>query len=205
MSRKVLLAGMLALLLPMHAWSAGDDDPKAVVEKAVNGVIHVLKARKDPNHITLAEREAIRRAVEGYFDFREMAKRSLGRPWKNMTPAQREEFVRTFRELLERSYGNRLSEYHNQTVRYGKVRIKGRRAFVNTEVVDAEKTTPVRYSLIHKKKGWRVYDIKVEGMSLVSTYRTDFKQSVSKNGIDGFIQALKRRVEALRKQDKGKG
>jgi len=168
----------------------------------VNGVIHVLKSRSDQGVITLADREAIRQSVKGYFDFREMAKRSLGKPWRDMDEMHRTDFVDTFQELLERSYGNRLSEYHDQTVEFGEVKTKGRIAIVNSKVIDAEKSTPVRYKLVHKKAGWRVYDIKIEGISMVSTFRSDFKQSVSKNGIDGFLSDLKKQVEKLKEQDK---
>jgi len=203
MFRKFLFVFSLTAILPLHAFATADD-PRAVVEKAVDGVVHVLKTRQNQGAITLKERDAIRQAVKGYFDFREMAKRSLGKPWRTMDENQRADFVTTFRELLERSYGNRLSEYHDQTVSYGEVRTKGRRAIVNSKVIDAEKTTLVRYSLIHKKTGWRVYDIKIEGISMVSTFRTDFKQAISKNGMDGFISDLKQRVEKLKEQDQTK-
>jgi phospholipid transport system substrate-binding protein len=194
---------MLALVaLPLTgARAATGDDPKAVVEAAVNGVIKVLTSRPDPKKITEADREAIRQAVEGYFDFREMARRALGKPWKKLSEEQRKEFVATFRELLERSYGNRLSEYHNQKVIYGDVKTKGRIAIVHSEVVDADKRTPVLYKLVHRKNGWRVYDIKVEGISMVSTFRTDFRQSVSQKGLEGFLADLKKRVDELREQD----
>jgi len=203
MFKKFLFSLALAALLPVYAL-AEPDGPKGAVETAVNGVIHVLKYRQNQDAITLKDREAIRQAVEGYFDFREMAKRSLGKPWRKMNEEQRTGFVNTFRELLERSYGNRLSEYHNQTVEYGKVRTKGRIAIVDSEVVDAEKRTPVRYKLVHRKAGWRVYDIKVEGISMVSTFRSDFKQSVSQNGLGGFLSDLKKQVEKLKKQDQAK-
>jgi len=205
MFKKFLLGLSLAAMLPLHAWAVVNDNPRAVVEIAVNGVIQVLKSRQNKNIITLEDRDAIRRSVEGSFDFVEMAKRSLGRPWKAMNGAQRADFVDTFRELLERSYGNRLSEYHNQTVAFGKVKTKGRRAIVNSEVIDAEKKTPVRYKLVRKKNGWRVYDIKVEGISMVSTFRSDFKQAVSKKGIDGFISELKQKIEKLKNKDQVKG
>jgi len=201
MFKKFLFSLVFATLLPIYAL-AGSDDPKTVVETAVNGVIHVLKSRPNQDAITLKDREDIRQSIEGYFDFREMAKRSLGKPWRKMDEAQRTDFVNTFRELLERSYGNRLSEYHDQTVEFGKVKTRGRIAIVNSEVIDAEKRTPVRYKLVHKKSGWRVYDIKVEGISMVSTFRSDFKQSVSQKGIDGFLGDLKKQVEKLKKQDK---
>ena len=133
-----------------------------------------------------------------------MARRALGKPWKKLSEEQRKDFVATFRELLERSYGNRLSEYHNQKVIYGDVKTKGRIAIVHSEVVDESKRTPVLYKLVHRKNGWRVYDIKVEGISMVSTFRNDFKQAVSQKGLDGFLADLKKRVDKLRGQDKAK-
>lgn len=176
--------------------------PKDVVVRAVSGVIKVLKARKHPDALTQEERDAIRLAVQDYFDFDEMAKRSVGKPWRNMPEEKRQEFVEIFRELLERSYGNRLAAYHNQEVEYGEVYTRGNRAVVDTEVIDGEKRIPVRYTLHLEDGDWRIYDIKIEGISLVSTFRTDFRQTLEKEGVNGLIAELKRRVEKLRKEDK---
>lgn len=202
MLKKLLFSLTLAIILPVYGF-AEPVTPKVVVETAVNGVIQVLKSRQNQDAISLKDRKYIRHAVEGYFDFLEMAKRSLGKPWRKMDEAQRTEFVATFRELLERSYGNRLSEYHDQTVEFGKVKIRGRIAIVDSEVIDAEKKTPVRYKLVHKKTGWKVYDIKVEGISMVSTFRSDFRQAVRKKGIDGFLADLRKQVGKLEEQDQG--
>lgn len=200
MIRKILFAIVLSAALPLTALA--EDGPKQVVEKAVDGVVQVLKMREHPDKpLTSRDRDAIRKAVQGYFDFREMAKRSLGRPWRGIDESQRQAFVKLFRELLERSYGNRLSEYHNQTINYGEMMVRGSRAIVDSEVVDADRKTPVRYSLYHGKDGWRVYDIKIEGISLVSTFRTDFKGVIDKDGFKGLMISLKERVEHLREQD----
>jgi len=199
----VLLIAFLALL-PIQAM-ADEIGPQEVVKTAVGGVIDALKARPDQKVLSSADRDAIRSAVKGYFDFAEMAKRSMGKSWKKLSKEQKNEFVATFRELLERSYGNRLSDYHDQEVEYGKVRIKKRIAIVNSDVVDATKRTPVRYKLVHKKTGWRVYDIQVEGISMVNTFRTDFNTAVNKDGIEGFLNGLKERVAKLQKQDQDKG
>ncbi len=207
MLKTLLFSFTLAIALPAFAVAEPAvpnivNTPKIAVETAVNGVIHILKSRQNKKIITIKDREAIHQAIKAYFDFHEMAKRSLGRPWRKMDKAQRAEFVGIFRELLERSYGDRLSGYHDQTVEYGKVRIKGRVAIVDSVVVDAEKRTPVRYRLVHRRTGWKIYDIKVEGISMVSTFRSDFGQSVSQNGINGFITELKRKVEKMQKQDR---
>lgn len=201
MFKKILLTLILVILLPLQAFADSEDAPKMVVKTAVDGVIQALKSRSNQDVLTFADREAIRKSIEAYFDFREMAKRSLGKTWKKIDETQRTAFVDTFSELLERTYGNRLSEYHDQTVEYGKVKIKGRIAIVNSEVVDTEKRTPVRYKLVHRKAGWRVYDIKVEGISMISTFRSDFKQTISKKGFNGFFGDLKKQVEKLQNQD----
>jgi len=200
MFKKMLILLSFIALLPMQGF-AHDLGPLPVVQIAVGGVIDALKAREDQASLSSADRAAIRKAIEGYFDFGEMAKRALGKPWKKMVREQKKEFVATFRELLELSYGNRLADYHDQKVEYGKVKIGKRTAIVNSEVIDAEKRTPVRYKLVHKKSGWRVYDIKVEGISMISTYRTDFRAAVNKDGIDGFLDGLKKRVAGLKEQD----
>lgn len=204
MRNKLLVLIAFLALLPMQAM-ADDMGPKAVVEAAVNGVIHVLQTRKDKAVLSIEDREAIRKAVYGYFDFEEMAKRALGRPWRQMNDAQKSEFVATFRELLERSYGNRLSEYHDQKVQYSDAVVKGRIAEVDSNVIGSDKTTPVRYWLVHKQVGWRVFDIQIEGISMINTFRTDFNDAVHKSGIEGFLSQLKNRVDGLRKQDQNKG
>jgi len=203
MFKKLLVLMSFLVLLPVQSM-AEELGPRDVVKTAVNGVIDVLKARKDTSVLTPEDRGAIRKAVEGYFDFPEMAKRALGAPWKDMNDAQQVEYVDSFQELLERTYGNRLADYHDQVIEYGEVMIKGRIAVVDSDVVDADKRTPVRYKLVHKDSGWGVYDIKIEGISMVSTYRTDFGASVDKKGIDGFLGELKDRAAGRLGSDQDK-
>ncbi len=204
MFKKLLVLMAFLALLPMQIM-AEEMGPRDVVKAAVDGVIDVLKARKDQSVLASEDRDAIRKAVDGYFDFAEMAKRALGKPWRRLNDEQKAEFVNSFRELLERTYGNRLSDYHDQKVEYGKVIVKKRIAVVDSDVVDADKRTPVRYKLVHKDAGWGVYDIKIEGISMISTYRTDFGASVNKHGIDGFLSELKDRASGRLGQDQDKG
>lgn len=202
MFRKMLVVMSLLLLLPMQGM-AGEVGPKQAVEITVNGVIDVLKARADQTMLTEQDREAIRKAVAEYFDFEEMGKRALAAPWKELSVAQQKEFVGLFRQLLELTYGNRLAGFHGQLVEYGEEFVKGRIAIVDSEVVDGDKRTPVRYKLVSKEAGWRVYDIQVEGISMISTFRTDFAASVNKDGVEGFLADLKDRVDGMQNQEKG--
>jgi len=198
---KSLLSMFLVAVMLCPATAQASSSPEAVVQAAVNGVIEVLKARKDHQHLSAEDRQAIRSAVKGHFDFREMAKRSMGRGWREINDGQRQHFALLFQELLERSYGNRLAQFNNQTVEYGKVRVKGKRARVNTQVMDPDKAIPVRYSLYSKDNEWHVYDIRIEGLSLIATFRTDFKTIYKKEGYEGLVQKLETKVENLKKED----
>jgi len=198
--------GLITFLLfcfaaPVWANDTERDDPKIVVEKAVNGILHALEGRKDQSKLTEQDREAIRQQVEGRFDYREMARRSVGRAWKKQTPEQQAAFTETFRQLLERSYGNRLADYHGQVVEFDKAEFKKNKARVKTRVIDSNKTTPVEYRL-HQNAGiWQVYDIKIEGVSLVGTFRKDFKGPLRKDGFDGLLKALRDKVKRLKEKD----
>jgi len=200
----VVMSLLAVMILPFPVQgAAGETGPKQAVEITVNGVIDVLKARADQKSLSEQDREGIRKAVSQYFDFEEMAKRSLAAPWKDLSENQKAEFVGLFQQLLELTYGNRLADFHNQTVEYGEEFIKGRIAIVDSDVVDADKRTPVRYKLVSKEVGWRVYDFQVEGISMISTFRTDFTAAVNKDGVEGFLTDLKARVAGMQTEEKG--
>jgi len=180
-----MIKGLITILLlwvaaPVWANDSNRDDPKVVVEKAVNGILHALESRNDQSKLTEEDREAIRQQVEGRFDYREMARRSVGKAWKKQSIEKQTTFTETFRQLLERSYGNRLSEYHGQTVEFDNAEFKKKKARVKTRVIDANKSTPVEYRLHQRDDAWQVYDIKIEGVSLVGTFRKDFKGPLKK-------------------------
>jgi len=177
------------------------DDPKIVVEKAVNGILHVLEVRTNPKILTETDRKAIRKQVDGRFDYHEMARRSVGRSWKKQSLEQQAAFTETFRQLLERSYGNRLAEYHGQVVKFDKAEFKRNKARVKTHVIDSNKVTPVFYRLHQRAGAWQVYDIKIEGVSLVGTFRKDFKGPLKKSGFDGLLKTLQEKVAHLKNKD----
>jgi len=196
-----LFAAALITLLPSLAQA--DIGPKATVQKTVNSVIDILKARANPDELSARDRLAISKAVENSFDFREMARRSLGRGWRSLNEEQRQQFTHVFRELLERSYGSRLAGFSGQTVSYGEVRQKKRgRVLVETEIIDNRKHIPVNYSLYKSRNGWRIYNIIIEGVSLVSTYRTNFRDLLKKEGFEGLLKNMQAKLEKLKAADK---
>ena len=199
---KALIVAVLTVLAVSNAWAEHANDPKAIVEGTVNDIIQVLEAREDKTKLTEEDRENIRKVVTGHFDYREMSKRSLGKAWKSTSESERENFTELFRKLLERSYGNRLASFRDQKVEFDDAQFKKDKARVKTRVIDTEKETPVEYRLHQTATGWQVYDIRIEGVSLVSNFRTDFQEGIKRNGgFEGLVQALEKKVKKLEEKD----
>ncbi|MDQ6967262.1 MAG: ABC transporter substrate-binding protein [Mariprofundaceae bacterium] len=201
MTKGLITFLLFCFALPVWANDTEQDGPKVVVEKAVNGILHALGSRKDQSKLTEKDRAAIRQQVEGRFDYREMARRSVGRPWRKQSSEQQAAFTKTFRQLLERSYGNRLSAYHGQIVEFDNAEFKRNKARVKTRIIDSNKITPVSYRLLQSAGTWQVYDIKIEGVSLIGTFREEFKGLLKKDGFDGLLKKLQDKVARLKKKD----
>lgn len=196
------IAIIVAMLFSVSAWAA-EEGPRAVIETTVNQLIHVLEQRKDKSVISATDREAIRQVVEGRFDYRAMARRSLGRPWKKLDEAERTHFTQLYRDLLEGSYGNRLSEYRGQKVVFAKAEIKRNKARVKSTIIDGERETPVEYRLHQTSSGWQVYDIRIEGASMVFTFYQDFKATLEDGGYEHLVKSLEKQVAKLKAKDQG--
>ena len=160
------------------------------------GVDRVLKVLEDPSlkgGAQVAERRAVvRKIAQEIFDFPEMARRSLGRHWQTLTQKQREEFTTLFRDLLERAYVARIEQYGGERITYLNERIDGDSATVGTRIIDKSGTeVPVDYRLLRNGDRWLVYDVNIEGVSLVSNYRTQFNKIMQTSGYDDLIQRLR--------------
>jgi len=195
--KSLMLALVMACYMPMQLL-ASEDSPKVVVESTVQAIIDVLEARADKATITDADREGIRQVVAGKFDYREMSRRSVGKPWKKMTAEKQVEFTELFRQVLEYSYGNQLAGYHGQKVVFEKADFKKDKARVKGAIIDNNKTIPMEYRLHQTPTGWQVYDIKIEGVSMIITFRKDFKSIIKKKNIDGLMATLQQKIDKLK-------
>ena len=200
-SIKSVSALLVTMFVVGSAW-ANTDDPKVVIENTVNGIIKVLEAREDVTALSEKNRDDIRNIVTGRFDYREMSKRSLGKTWKKISKQEKTSFTEVFRKLLERSYGNRLAGFRDQKIEFDDAQFKSDKARVKSRVIDAEKVTPVEYRLHQTSAGWQVYDIRIEGVSLVSNFRKDFQEGIKRNGgFEGLFHALEKKVKTLEEKD----
>lgn len=186
-------AAAIALLLLAAPAPVRAGEPTGQIRDAIEQGIAVVK---DPNLAgkgMQAERRArLREAVAPYFDFREMAKRSLGIYWKARSPSEREEFVRLYQELLENSYAGKIESYQGERIVYGKETVDPPYAVVRTEIVTMNgQEIPVKYMLLLKGNRWRIYDVVIEGISLVNNYRSQFGSILQKSSFQELMRKLK--------------
>lgn len=131
-----------------------------------------------------------------HFDFQRMSQWVLGKYWRSASAEQREKFLQEFRNLLVRTYSSLLFDYTSQTIEYLPSRIthNGERATVRTVVNDTDGAKiPIVYSMYLKNNNWQVYDVAIEGISLVSNYRSTFASEIRSSGLDKLIERLTQR------------
>jgi phospholipid transport system substrate-binding protein len=194
-----LLSGLL-LVSATSTVQAGE--PQEKVRETVDAVLAVLqdKALQGPDN-TDRRREKMRQAVFQRFGFQEMAQRALGPYWPKRTPAEKKEFIGLFGELLERSYINKIESYTGeQMVQYTRETIdKDGYASVRTAVVNKrDLNVEVEYKLLQRDGDWQVYDVIIEGVSLVNNYRTQFHNIVSQESYEALVKKLKLKLEQER-------
>jgi phospholipid transport system substrate-binding protein len=167
------------------------DDLRMQVER-------VIKVLEDPDlkkeSRTADRRAAIRTIAAGIFDAEESAKRALGPHWAQRTPDERAEFVRLFTDLLERSYASKIELYEGEKVTYGTETVEGDQATVRTRIVTKQGAEiPINYRLNQRDGRWLVYDVFVEGVSLVANYRTQFNKIIQASSYQELVKRLRAR------------
>lgn len=138
----------------------------------------------------------IRKAVDRIFAWREMTKRALALHWRKRTEEEKKEFIELFGDLLERTYIDKVEGYSGEEVVYVDERVEDGRGVVETKVVTEKGTEiPVKFRLMEKNSGWYVYDICIEGVSLINNYRTQFNSIIMRSSYQDLVKRLKSKVE----------
>ena len=193
----------LVLSLMTGISQAAANSPVSVVKETSNGVIERIESQRsvleaNPSQVY----DLVNELVIPHFDFISMSKWVLGKNWKSANEAQRGEFIEQFKTLLVRTYARALLEYSGQEVKYFPVEQNpnSNLAVVKTELTSSgTQPFPVAYRMHQKNEKWKVVDIAVDGVSLVSTYRGSFASQIKKNGFDSLIQKLSDKNEKLAK------
>jgi phospholipid transport system substrate-binding protein len=189
--RVVLLLSVLLIATPLRA--ASDVTPLELVQDTSSRMLAALSderdaIRRDPSHLY----DLVSTIVLPYFDFERMSQWVLGKNWRTATPEQREHFVEQFRGLLVRTYGTALFDYADEKIIYLPFAgdITAPSVTVRTEIEHAGSTIPISYSMYRSRNGWKVYDVAISGISLVTNYRSSFGNIIRDEGIDSLIRQL---------------
>jgi phospholipid transport system substrate-binding protein len=190
-----IVATLLAALVP--ALAAAQETPDQLVKRTTDEVLVIIKSDKDvasgnsAKVVQLAEQKVL-----PHFDFARMARLAVGRNWAQATDAQKETLTNEFRTLLVRTYSSSLSQYRNQTIEVKPLKLGAgeKEATVRTAVIQqGGPPIPIDYAMEKTDGGWKVYDVVIDGASLVTTYRGTFNDQIQKSGIDGLIKTLQER------------
>ena len=190
-----ILATLLVALVP--ALAAAQESPDALVKRTTDEILTIIKADKDVQSGNTAKVvELAEQKVLPHFDFERMTRLAVGRNWAQATDAQKQALTKEFRTLLVRTYSTSLSQYRNQTIEVKPTKLAAgdKDAVVKTAVIQqGGPQIPIDYAMEKVDSGWKVYDVIIDGASLVTTYRGTFNDQIQKGGIDGLVTTLQER------------
>ncbi|HET7775048.1 MAG TPA: ABC transporter substrate-binding protein [Azospira sp.] len=191
---RVLCALLGISILSATAVQAQETAPDVLVKKVTEEVLTVVRADKDlQNGNTKKAIDLVETKVLPHFNFSRMTALALGREWSKASPEQKTKLTNEFRTLLVRTYSNALTAYKDQSVEYKpfKMQPSDTDVLVRTLVHQTNgKHIGLDYALEKQPEGWKVYDVVVAGVSLVTNYRESFSQEIRANGVDGLIATL---------------
>lgn len=182
------------VFLAGHACAGSSDEVKKVVDE-VRKIVNDKEMKKNE----AKRRQALRKTISTIFDYGEMAKRSMGRHWNPRSAAEKKQFVDLFTNLLENSYVGKVEAYSNEKMVFLKENEDGEYAEVKSKIItDKRDEYTFDYRLLKQNGKWMVYDIVVEGVSLVSNYRTQFNKIISSDGYPALLKKLQTKSDELK-------
>ena len=194
------LAWLLVLAAAGGAWAGAPTDQ---LRGAIDRVIKALDNPALKGDSKVGERRtAVRKIANDIFDFGEIARRSLGRHWQGRTDKEREEFISLFGDLLERSYISKIELYGGERILYTNERMDAEVAVVSTKIITKNGTeVPIDYRLLRRGDRWLVYDINIEGVSLVSNYRTQFNKIIQTTSYGELVKKMRAKQDEVSFED----
>lgn len=190
-----LVASFLLVTPPLlkadepHAKTNVAVSPLKEIEKTVDELVAVIQATTSVS--AQIRRDKLRTVINPLFDFEEMAKRSLGAHWKEITVEEQQEFVHVFSDLLARTYLTKIETLKPGMVKFDSERVESPRALVKTFVENNGDKFPLDYKLLDRSGSWKVYDVVIENIGLVANYRNEFAGVIRKETFAGLLKKLK--------------
>ncbi|MBI4792354.1 MAG: ABC transporter substrate-binding protein [Deltaproteobacteria bacterium] len=198
--RFILLLLVLAFILAIPAGCLAAGEPIDQLRDAVDRIIAILR-RDDPAELWVNKKEEIVAIVKSRFDADELAQRVLAQHWRSRSETEKKEFISLFSQVLETTYINKLKSYSDEEVLFTKQIVKGDRGMVYSQIVRNSQEIPIHYRLKNNKGDWRIYDIIIEGVSLVQNYRTQFDQILKQEEYAGLVRRMEEKIRENKEKD----
>ena len=207
MKKYLSVSALWVCLLVSPAWAAAEIAPDTLVDNTAQEVLAIIRQDKD---IRAGNTGKILNLVEAkvlpHFNFTRMTRLSLGKNWNMATPDQQQELVKEFRALLVRTYSNALASYRDHQIKVEPARLKpgDTDVTVKTQVMEdhGQAPVPIDYSMEKSADSWKVYDVTVAGVSLVTNYRGSFKTQIRDGGVSKLLKTLQDKNRSLEAKDK---
>jgi phospholipid transport system substrate-binding protein len=192
----LLMLSMVLLSGERTLASANNDDPLVQLQKSTDEILMILQSEALKTPEKKAERkQLLLNVINKMFDFRGMARSSLGQNWNSLTAEERDRFVGLFASLIEQRYIGKIDAYNDQKVIYKEQRIKKDKARVYTAIIDKDLEIPIDYSLQKSQGKWLIKDLKIENVSLIANYRRDFNSIIRKEQFAGLVEKITEQLE----------
>jgi len=193
LNRIILPTAMLFLLVGVSqvraAGSATED-----VRGTVDQVLQVLKQKELASD---QRRSRLRELISARFDFEVMSQSTLGRQWKKASPEEQKKFIELYSKLLEETYVGKIESYTDEKVGFGEEKVKGDKALVETRIQTKSAEIPIDYKLVERPQGWLVYDVVIEGVSLIRNFRSSYGEIVDREGFPGLFKRMEEKIQQL--------
>ena len=176
------------------------NQPIDQLHESVNRIIDILR-RDIPGEQWVTKKEEIVSIVKSRFAADELAQRVLALNWRSRTDQEKEQFISLFSQVLETTYINRLKSYSDEEVTFNKQIVSNDKAIVYSEIIKNNQEIPIVYRVKEVKGQWLIYDIIIEGVSLVQNYRQQFDQIINHEGYDGLVRRMEEKIEENKKND----
>lgn len=194
MIRHYILLAVAGIFLATNVHAGVTDEVKKTVDEVVRIVSDKELKKNDQKR-----RQLLKKSISVIFDYNEMAKRSMGKHWNQRSAAEKKQFADLFASLLENSYASKIESYNNEKIVYLKETVDNDHAEIKSKVVTIKRDEfTLDYRMINQNGKWMVYDVVIEGVSLVSNYRTQFNKIITSNGYPELVKKLQTKTDELK-------
>lgn len=192
MMKKIFIAGFFVLFLALSCFAL--PSPQTEIEVMVNSVLDVMR---NPDLTVVEKKLEISGRVQRFLNVESMSRRTLGPYWEEATEEQLQHFSQLFVRILEGTYLSRIENYSDGTVKYLQQRVKDDKAIIDTLIVAQDLEIPVQYKMIYVDGSWQVFDLVIEGVSLIRNYRASYGEIIRQEGYDGLFTRMEEKLQAM--------